>query len=303
VAYLGADYSWARPGGAALKAAGVVAVGRYLATDGRGITAAEYDDLRTHGIGVWLVREVSASGMLGGRPRGVADGQVAQQQIDAAGLPGNTLVYAAADWDVTDAQFAACDDYLSGFASVLGATRTGIYGGLHYLNHAHQAGLAVSFWQAGATSWDHREAPLMPIAFHQTTQTPPLPGTDHNEIFDLTTTTLEADMPLTQADLQAVANYLLNYAAFDKGPSVSVVLREAHNVYAGLYVGGPSVPGGGPIVSLIDGLPARVAQTPVDVQAVAQAVIAQLPASGVTVDEVKAAVAEVVGGTKLVAAS
>jgi len=188
---LGADYSYARPGGAALKAAGVVAVGRYLADDDRGITTAEYQELLAYGIGVWLTREGRANGMLGGFNQGSADGQIAVQQIALVGLPAGAVVFATADFDVeTDAQFAACDDYLRGFASVLGVARVGIYGGLHYLNHAYQAGLATHFWQAGATSWDHGEQPLMKLDFHQTTQTPPVPGTDHNYVLDASSTTL-----------------------------------------------------------------------------------------------------------------
>lgn len=198
---LGADYSWARPGGAALAAAGVKAVGRYLASDGRGITAAEYQDLTAHGIGVWLVREGAANGMLGGFAKGVADAQIAVQQIAAVGLPADSLVYAAADWDVQDSQFPACDDYMRGFASVLGANRTGIYAGLHYMNHAHAMRLAVGFWQAGATSWNHGEAAQMPVQFIQTTKTPPLPGTDHNYINDLTTLAgAGAVTPITETD-------------------------------------------------------------------------------------------------------
>lgn len=186
---LGADYSYARPGGAALKAAGVSYAGRYLADDDRGITAAEYQDLLAYGIGVWLIREGRANGMLGGFNQGSADAQIAVQQIALVGLPPGSVVFATADFDVeTDAQFAALDDYLRGFASVLGVARVGIYGGLHYLNHAYQAGLATHFWQAGATSWDHGEQPLMPLAFHQTTLTPPVPGTDHNYVLDTTAT-------------------------------------------------------------------------------------------------------------------
>lgn len=111
------------------------------------------------------------------------------------------------------------------------------------------------------------------------------------------------DLMATPEERQALINELLNYAAFDGGPTVSVVLREAHNVYAGLYVGGPSVPGGGSIVNLIDAVPARVPTAPVDVAAVAQAVIAQLPPQSLTTDNVRAAVAEVISKTTLAATS
>lgn len=198
---LGADYSFARPGGAALAASGVTAVGRYLADDERGITAAEYADLRAHNIGVWVCREGRASGMLGGFNQGSADAQIAVRQLAAAGLPADMVVYATADFDVQDSQFAVCDDYMRGFASVLGVARVGLYGGLHYLNHVHAAGLASRFWQAGATSWDHGEAPTMPIDFHQTTITPPLPGTDHNYVNDIRTTTLGTNANTQEDDV------------------------------------------------------------------------------------------------------
>jgi hypothetical protein len=84
---------------------------------------------------------------------------------------------------VTDAQFAACDDYMRGFVSVIGAERTGIYAGLHYMNHCHAVGIAQWFWQAGATSWNHDEDAQMTVHLEQTTQAPPLPGTDHNYIY------------------------------------------------------------------------------------------------------------------------
>ena len=56
----GLDYSWARPGGAALVAAGVTSVGRYLATDGRGITAGEFNDYVSHGVTVWFIKEATS---------------------------------------------------------------------------------------------------------------------------------------------------------------------------------------------------------------------------------------------------
>lgn len=307
---LGADYSTARPGGAALRAKGVVAVGRYLASDGRGITAAEYEDLTAHGVGVWVVRETQtwnlSVSMLNGYAKGVADATAALDQFPRVGLPASLPVFWAADFDIAPGspRVAEAEAYVDGWNTVIPPGRRGGYGGLWFLAYLHGRGKVDFLWECASTSFRHGMTPSqVPLSIRQTTQAPPLPGTDHNEIFDLTPTTLEADMPLTQADIGAIISALLNFPAFDKGPSVSVVLREAHNVYAGLYVGGPSVPGGGSIVGLIDNVPTRVTQAPVDVEAVAQAVIAQLPASGVTVDEVKAAVAEVVGGTKLVAAS
>jgi Domain of unknown function (DUF1906). len=172
---VGADYSWARPGGAALVKAGITSVGRYLASDGRGITRPEFDDLVGHGVSVWFIKEGGSQGMLGGRPQGVADAQQAVQQMAAVGVSG-AVIYATADFDVADTQFGACDAYLAGFQSVIGLPRVGIYAGLHYLNHA--AKLATYFWQAGATSWNHRATAKVTIHLEQTTDVPAVSGTD-----------------------------------------------------------------------------------------------------------------------------
>lgn len=181
---LGVDYSYARPGGAVLARLGVKGAGRYLADqgDGRQIERPEFDDLTRNGVAVWFVREGAATGMLGGQGKGVSDARIAVGNLARLGL-NDQVVYAAADWDVTAAQFPACDDYMAGFASVIGAERTGIYGGLYYLNHCHQAGLAKWFWQAGATSWNHGQKPAMTVHLEQTVRTPPAPGTDHNFIY------------------------------------------------------------------------------------------------------------------------
>lgn len=181
---LGTDYSAARPGGATLHAAGVVAAGRYLADDWRGISAAEYQDLTRNRVGVWAIKEGSANGMLAGRSQGIADALAARAQRAAVGMDPTGVIYATADFDVQTSQFPVCDAYMGGFASVIGLGQTGIYGGLHYLNHCYKAGLAVRFWQGAATSWDHGESPLMPLHLHQTLLTPPVPGSDHDYILD-----------------------------------------------------------------------------------------------------------------------
>ena len=56
----GIDYSWARPGGAAIKAAGKAFAVRYLYPDGqggKGLDASELADLQANGIEVPVVYE------------------------------------------------------------------------------------------------------------------------------------------------------------------------------------------------------------------------------------------------------
>lgn len=185
---LGADFAYARPGGAALVAAGVTAVGRYLAMDSRGITSAEYQDYVAHGVHVWLVREGAATGMLGGAAQGVADAQLALSQIAVQGLPLGSPAYWAADFDIApgSASVAAAEAYVDGWNSVIPAGRRGGYGGLWFLNYIHGKGKVDFLWECASTSFRHGVDPAsVPLHIQQTTDTPPLPGTDHNNIFDM----------------------------------------------------------------------------------------------------------------------
>lgn len=176
------DYSSARPGGAALRAAGITAVGRYLAGDPNyagALGPAEFADLRAHGIDVWVNYEGTNAGMLGGYAQGVADGRKAAQNLARLGLTvGNVVVYASADFDPNSSQYAALDAYLDGFGSVLGPPAViGIYGSLPYINHCRATGKATWFWQSASSSFTHGATGFVHI---QQTTLPSLPDTDND---------------------------------------------------------------------------------------------------------------------------
>lgn len=125
----GIDFSWARPGGAAIAAAGKKFVMRYLYPDGqggKGLDASEVADYRNHSLLIGVVYESSANRALAGFAAGAADARTSVAQLAALGMSG-TVVYFGVDFDVTS-QMATVKDYLSGAASVLGKTRTGVYG-------------------------------------------------------------------------------------------------------------------------------------------------------------------------------
>lgn len=154
----GIDYSQARPGGAAIKAAGKHFVGRYLypvATGGKGIGQREVDDLQSHGLDIFFIYEGSARGVLGGAAQGTKDAKIAQQQLEALnGVADDRLIYAAADTDVQPAQYGALDDYLRAFGHVLGGRdRVGIYGSHNVIEHAYSNGLALLGFQSLSTGW------------------------------------------------------------------------------------------------------------------------------------------------------
>ncbi len=149
----GVDYSFARPGGAVLAAAGKRFAGRYLWPDGKGLTAVEAADLNAHGIAIFAIFEGSALGVRGGRAQGVADAQAARSYLIPASLPATTVVYFAADFDAqSPTDLALIDEYLDGAASVIGRNRVGIYGGFHVIVHVQATHTAAWFFQTYAWS-------------------------------------------------------------------------------------------------------------------------------------------------------
>lgn len=161
----GVDYSFApHPSPAALTAAGVGFACRYISADadndgnGKNLLPAEAKALLAAGIAVVMVAESYAARMKEGWPAGAADAQHADAVVQALGMPG-VPVYFAADWDATRPDQAAINAYLDGAASVIGRQRTGIYGGYRPVKRALDAGKAAYAWQTVAWSagqWDPR---------------------------------------------------------------------------------------------------------------------------------------------------
>lgn len=151
----GVDYSWARPGGAALKAAGKHFAVRYIpypGSAGKGLDVSELHDLTSEGIETPMVYESYANRALEGAAAGKADAQTAQGTLAPLGLPTGMPIYFAVDFDATEAQQTAIDDYLKGAASVLGADRVGVYAGYWIVKRCHDNGSAKWFWQTYAWS-------------------------------------------------------------------------------------------------------------------------------------------------------
>jgi hypothetical protein len=148
----GVDYSSGAPGSAALLAAGKHFVVRYLARDWRGITPQERAELESGGIEIAVVYESTEQRPLDGREAGADDARFAQDVLVGIGLPASMPIYFAADWDFSEDQQPAIDDYLRGCADSIGADRVGIYGGYHVIGRCHDNGTAKWFWQTSAWS-------------------------------------------------------------------------------------------------------------------------------------------------------
>jgi len=145
------------PSGATVRAAGYVAVIRYLKKHGASgvhvLTAHEYADKVAHGVSVALIYEAPhPDRMLGGRNAGINDATWALAQARACGIANPRCIYFTCDFDVQPAQYATIDAYLAGAAAQIALGRVGLYGGVGIIKHAQAHHSAHWFWQTLAWS-------------------------------------------------------------------------------------------------------------------------------------------------------
>lgn len=155
MALQGVDYSWARPGGKTLKDAGKQFAVRYIpypGHGGKGLGAAERDDLLNNGVSIAMVFESYAARAKEGRGAGAADAAESDRQLKALGFPAGTPVYFAVDYDAPESDQGVIDEYLRGAADVLGAGRVGVYAGYWVIKRCKENGTAAFLWQTYAWS-------------------------------------------------------------------------------------------------------------------------------------------------------
>ena len=160
----GVDFAFGRPGGAALAAEGVTAVGRYVpyqGDGGKGLTIDELLDYHANGLDVFLFWEQEAAMHRGGFARGKRDAEIAVANLRGLGAPDTVAIYPAVDFAPGASDWPLIRDYQRGFVSVAGIERTGIYGNYDVIEYAHDGGLARYFcqcvaWSRGQLSaWRH----------------------------------------------------------------------------------------------------------------------------------------------------
>jgi hypothetical protein len=142
------------PSVAALRAAGVVGVTRYLAPlpNAKIITKAEFDRLIAGRISVALNWEHAANDWLGGGKAGTAHATEAIRQARALGYPGGHVIIGSADFDMTLSQWNSVGhSYAMEFASTLVSDGylPGVYGPSDVLGWCQRLGIFREFWQAG----------------------------------------------------------------------------------------------------------------------------------------------------------
>ena len=161
----GVDYAWGWPDSPAaiarfvraLQLAGVQFAFRYLSTDSsKNLSLGEARALSDAGISIGVVWETTATRSSQGYGAGRQDAQAAVLQAEACGMPGDRPIYFAVDYDAPPPDV---EQYFHGVVSVLGASRSGVYGGYYVVKRLLDAGLVHWGWQAPAWSagqWDAR---------------------------------------------------------------------------------------------------------------------------------------------------
>jgi MYXO-CTERM domain-containing protein len=158
----GCDYSFARPTPASLVSLGYKFAARYLSGDpgsGKDLTAAEANSLTAAGLDIVLVWETSGTDATSGYNQGVSDATAAKSEAASVGQPSTRPIYFAIDFDASSADASSINAYFQGVASVLGLSRTGVYGGYYIVDELFNAGLITFAWQTYAWSggaWDSR---------------------------------------------------------------------------------------------------------------------------------------------------
>lgn len=152
------DYSWDRPNLNTIKSLGYIGVMRYLSHDttGKNITPSEAQAILAAGLEYGCVWEDAPNAVQRGASQGVADAQAALAQANT--LSYNGPLYFAIDYDAPESDQPAIDSYFQGVASVIGANRTGVYGGYWPVKRLFDAGLVSIGWQTVAWSGGNKEA-------------------------------------------------------------------------------------------------------------------------------------------------
>jgi hypothetical protein len=126
------------------------------------ITSSEASALQAAGLDIVLVWETS--GLAGTdvsdpMSQGVTDATAAESEAASVGAPSTRPIYFAVDFDASSSDESAVNAYFQGVASVIGLSRTGVYGGYYIVNELFNSGLVEWGWQTYAWSsgqWDAR---------------------------------------------------------------------------------------------------------------------------------------------------
>jgi len=151
----GVDYSFTRPDVFCLANQGLRFAGRYFGagTEDKQASAAECGALAAAGMDIVALCEGWEDDAMRGTAKGRQHAELAAADLAAVGAPDNAPIYFAIDFDVSRSQMDTVAYYFDGVQSVIGAGRTGIYGGITAIRYAVEFGTALWFFQTYAWSY------------------------------------------------------------------------------------------------------------------------------------------------------
>lgn len=217
------DEAWAKAGPDTVKAAGYAGIIGYVSqsTTGKNLARADIDAIHAAGLDVGLVYEYNPQSALGGYVQGQRDAYIAVAHAQGLGTPKGVCLYAAVDWNVESVQLATVAKYARGFADVArnAGYRYGIYAGYRPCAYLAQAGYDGLLWQTYAWSGGQW---LDGVAIRQVANGIIIAGTDVDR--DEAETIDWGQWPPPGGN-----NTMTQPAS-----------NEDVNVYAGMFLGGPS---------------------------------------------------------------
>lgn len=183
------DFSAGVPPAAAIRDAGHIGAVRYVSPPragwmtGKPATRGQVDEYTRESMpwaAVWQYGKSRFPDVMRGRDGGVADAKAAQAKLEELGAPGKPVFFAV-DFDISRAQWATARAYFEGVNSVIGAARTGIYGGVDVCRWAADAGVIGDagggrVWAWQTRSWSRGERFDRAVLFQRVIDAPSAPG-------------------------------------------------------------------------------------------------------------------------------
>lgn len=152
----GLDEAWSKVNAAQAWADGFRFIFGYVSQDGTGknFSAADITSIQAAGFSIGIVYEFNPESALGGAAAGTRDAAIAIAHAQSLGVPAGVALYAAVDWDVTDAQKPAVLAYADAFllACTNAGFRSGIYAGYWVCKYLSENSYLGFLWQTYAWS-------------------------------------------------------------------------------------------------------------------------------------------------------
>jgi len=153
----GVDFAYGAPSASFMRSHGWSFGASYLSTDsGKNWQLGQFRSLQRGGVAGVAVWETSAERALGGCGAGRSDAQRAWAEAKPFGF---RVIYFAVDFELQGSQTSTVKSYFRCAASVGGASKTGVYGGIFTMEVVLDSGTVRYGWQTYAWSsgrWDPR---------------------------------------------------------------------------------------------------------------------------------------------------